>query len=242
MRRHLIVNADDFGMAESVNAGIAEAHESGIVTSATLMVDRLAAGSAAAYALSHPNLSVGLHLDLGEWLYRDGAWVARYEVVDVSDRAAVAGEVERQLERFEALLGRPPSHLDSHQHVHRQEPVAAVVREAGRQLGVTVRHQSRDIAYRGDFYGQWGKGEPYPEGITVDALVAVIRDLSPGWSELGCHPGAEHPRFADPYGAERAVELGVLCDSRVRSALADSDVSLASFHDVNAPGAAGPVT
>jgi predicted glycoside hydrolase/deacetylase ChbG (UPF0249 family) len=232
MQRYLIVNADDFGMTDSVNAGIAEAHESGIVTSATLMVDRPAAGTAAAYALSHPELSVGLHLDLGEWVYRDATWVAHYEVVDVSDRAAVADEVDRQLKRFEALLGRPPSHVDSHQHVHRQEPVASVVREASRRLDVPVRHQHPRVAYRGDFYGQYGKGEPYPEGITVEALVALISDLRPGWTEMGCHPGAPDTDFVDAYGAERAVELRVLCDSRVRAALDKHAVSLRSFHDV----------
>jgi predicted glycoside hydrolase/deacetylase ChbG (UPF0249 family) len=35
--RRLIVNADDFGLSSGVNRGIVEAHEGGIVTSATLM-------------------------------------------------------------------------------------------------------------------------------------------------------------------------------------------------------------
>ena len=36
--RRLIMNADDFGISPGVNAGIIEAHERGIVTSASLMV------------------------------------------------------------------------------------------------------------------------------------------------------------------------------------------------------------
>src|SRR4051794_39741974 len=78
MQRYLIVNADDFGQSRGVNAGIVEAHERGVVTSASLMVRWPAAAEAAACARSHPRLAVGLHLDLGEWECRDGTWVARY--------------------------------------------------------------------------------------------------------------------------------------------------------------------
>src|SRR5256885_15259517 len=44
--RHLIVNADDFGLSAGVNAGIIRAHEHGILTSASLMVRGAAAASA----------------------------------------------------------------------------------------------------------------------------------------------------------------------------------------------------
>lgn len=47
--RFLIVNADDFGQSPGVNRGIIEAHEHGIVTSASLMVRWPAATEAAAY-------------------------------------------------------------------------------------------------------------------------------------------------------------------------------------------------
>ena len=76
--RFLIVNADDFGLSEGVNRGIIEAHEHGIVTSASLMVLKPSAASAAAYSREHPRLSLGLHLDLGEWAYDGEAWVPVY--------------------------------------------------------------------------------------------------------------------------------------------------------------------
>ena len=120
--RVLIVNADDFGRSPGVNRGVIQAHEEGIVTSATLMVRWPAAEDAAEYARSH-SLSVGLHLDLGEWEHRDGEWHIRYRVLDDDSEEAVAEEIRRQLERFEALVGTPPTHLDSHQHVHLRDPV-----------------------------------------------------------------------------------------------------------------------
>lgn len=234
--RALIVNADDFGMSEAVNLGILRAHDQGVVTSTTLMVRRPAAQAAAALARSASRLSVGLHVDLGEWVYEEQGWRASYEVVDCTDQQAVAAEVDAQVAAFERLLGRPPTHLDSHQHVHRTEPVASVVRDVGRRLGVRVRHEAPDVAYRGDFYGQTGKGEPYAQAITVEALLAVLDDLAAGVSELGCHPGESDEALDDVYRDERAVELAVLCDPRVRRGLAERDIALRSFAELDAPG------
>ncbi len=87
--RRLIVNADDFGQSRGVNRGVIEAHERGIVTSASLMVRWPAAAEAAAYARSRSGVSVGLHVDLGEWAAEAGAWRPRYAVTAVDDAGAV---------------------------------------------------------------------------------------------------------------------------------------------------------
>ena len=68
MSRILIVNADDLGLSGGVNRGIARAHDEGIVTSASAMVRRDAIEEAAELARSRPALSVGLHVDLSEWV------------------------------------------------------------------------------------------------------------------------------------------------------------------------------
>ena len=61
--RFLIVNADDLGLTRAVNDGIFAAYEEGIVTSASLMVDRPATPAAAEALGDHPDLAVGLHLE-----------------------------------------------------------------------------------------------------------------------------------------------------------------------------------
>ena len=114
-KRYLIVNADDFGQSPGINEGIITAHEHGIVTSASLMVRWPAAATAAEYAGAHPRLSLGLHVDLGEWAYRHGEWVPLYQVVPVDDAVSVAEEVSRQLVAFQHLTGKHPTHIDSHQ-------------------------------------------------------------------------------------------------------------------------------
>ena len=230
MSRILVVNADDFGLSGGVNRGVARAHDEGIVTSASAMVRRDAADEAAALARERPELSVGLHLDLSEWVYQDGEWVALYEVLAAEDREAVEAEVAAQLARFVGLFGRNPTHLDSHQHRHLDEPVTTVVVETGRRLGVPVRGCTPGVAYRGDFYGQTGKGEPLPEAITAEALLALLASLPDGVTELGCHPAAEVDTDST-YAAERVAELRVLCDPRIRAALDAGGIELRSFRD-----------
>ena len=48
--------------------------------------------------------------------------------------------------------------------------------------------RNRAIRYEGGFYGQSGKSEPFPDGITPERLMELIRTLPPGWTEIGCHP------------------------------------------------------
>jgi len=226
--RYLIVNADDFGLSGGVNRGIIRAHEHGIVTSASLMVYWPAAAEAAGYALKHPGLSIGLHVDLAEWVYRDYQWVPRYQIVPTDDEGAVAQETARQLERFRSLLGKDPTHIDSHQHVHRQEPVLSVLRQRAQQLSVPLRGFSSQVQYCGDFYGQTGEGDPWPEGISVEGLSATLSTLAPGLSELGCHPG-EDEHLDSVYRLERMEEIKTLCDPHIRTALDTLNIRLCSF-------------
>jgi predicted glycoside hydrolase/deacetylase ChbG (UPF0249 family) len=235
--RYLIVNADDFGLSEGVNRGVARAHEDGVVTSASLMVRGEGARAAAAYARAHPRLSVGLHLDLGEWVYEVDGWRPRYEVVRLEDPVAVGSEIERQLEVFRALIGAEPSHLDSHQHVHQREPTRSLLLHAGRRLRRPVRGFTAEVRYSGRFYGQTAKGDPVPGAVCVDGLLGILGELEPGVTELGCHPG-EADDLDAAYRTERRVEVEVLCDARIRASLAARDIRLCSYRDVPVGGGA----
>jgi chitin disaccharide deacetylase len=231
--RFLIVNADDLGLSPGVNAGIVRAHEQGIVTSTSLMVRQPAAHAAPAIAAAHPRLAIGLHLDLGQWDFEDGEWAAAYQRCDQSDRAAVEAECRTQLAAFRELIGRDPTHLDSHQHVHDSEPVASAAAAIAAQLGVPLR--GRQIRYEGGFYGQTGKGEPVPDGVAPARLIELIRSLPHGWTELGCHPGLG-VETESSYAHERELEVHTLCDPSMSAVLTEARVSLRSFADFSAAG------
>jgi hopanoid biosynthesis associated protein HpnK len=133
--RNLIVNADDLGWTEGVNRGIAEAHRSGIVTSASLLANGPAFSSAVEFARSTPALGVGVHLNLS-----DGSPVSAAAAVPtiVNARGELSGgpenillrmarrnlrlrevetEWENQIQKISAA-GIQPTHLDGHKHVH----------------------------------------------------------------------------------------------------------------------------
>jgi predicted glycoside hydrolase/deacetylase ChbG (UPF0249 family) len=229
----LVVNADDFGLSAGVNRGVVRAHEQGIVTSASLMVRQTCAAEAAQYARRVGTIGLGLHFEVGEWEYCDGEWRARHAFVAVDDARSVQEELDRQLERFIRLAGRPPTHIDSHQHVHRDPPVDGIVARAGARLGVPVRGVTPGISYAGGFYGQDGRGNPYPDAISVAALVAMIRSLPEGVTELGCHPALDGD-IDTTYRYERLREVESLCDPRVRAAIDAAGVRLCNFSDVDA--------
>jgi predicted glycoside hydrolase/deacetylase ChbG (UPF0249 family) len=232
MTRAAIVNADDFGQSAGINRGIVEAHQRGIVTSASLMVRWHAASeAAAAYARAHPRLSVGLHVDLGESIYRGGEWIPLYERVDCRDARAVEVEIRDQLSLCRELLGRDPTHLDSHQHAHLEEPARSILDGIARELGVPLRHRSSRLRHDGRFYGQTNTGDPLTAGISPAHLMEILRGLPEGVTEVACHPG-----FADDlltmYRAERQVELDALCDPAIRRAMGDEGIELIGFAEL----------
>lgn len=229
--RYLIVNADDFGLTSGINRGIIEAHTRGIVTSASLMVRYPAAVEAADYARAHRGLSVGLHFDAAEWRCRRGEWSPVYQVTDTGDATQVRAEVQRQLLRFERLLGRAPTHLDSHQHVHMKEPVRSILSDAAKSLGMPLRSFCPRVRYCGGFYGQTADGLSFPEGISLFRLQGIIEKIQTGWTELGCHPG-----YADEldssYLHEREEELRVLCSDHACRAIARYEIQLRNFSKI----------
>jgi glycosyltransferase involved in cell wall biosynthesis/predicted glycoside hydrolase/deacetylase ChbG (UPF0249 family) len=228
--RRLVVNADDFGRTPAVTGGVIATHERGIVTSASLMVRWPAAREAARYARAHRSLGVGLHVDVGEWRWRGGAWHREYEVVDAGSRDALEAEVSAQLGRFRELVGEGPTHLDSHQQAHRREPLRSVLRDLADELQVPLRHETPEVRHRTDFHGRTRTGRAIPEAITPRRLIDWLSTLGPDVVELRCHPatGAD----GDDYGQLGLEEVRTLCDAEVRRAIDALGVELCTFRAI----------
>lgn len=153
--KRIIVNADDFGITDSVNAAVIDAFRAGCLSSTTLLVNGAAAGAAAELARTHPGLGVGLHFNLTlgassapraevtSLLRDDGQFPDRDELARRVLRGRVrAGEIRTelraQLDAF-AALGLAPTHVDSHQHVHAFPPIFDVVADECLQRGLPLR-------------------------------------------------------------------------------------------------------
>jgi chitin disaccharide deacetylase len=221
--KYLIVNADDFGASSGINRGILEAHQHGILTSTSLMVNMPAALEAIELGRAFPNLGVGLHVNFtGE---------SEGPVVDITDTDACRFELARQFDRFVALTGRLPTHVDSHHHVHRRANLLPLFVDFAARYGRPLREHSR-VKYFKRFYAQWDD-DTHLEWISPENLVRLLEaGLAEGVTELGCHPGYVDPEFHSIYNVEREAELQTLCEPMVREWLAESNVTLINFGDV----------
>jgi predicted glycoside hydrolase/deacetylase ChbG (UPF0249 family) len=231
------VNADDLGYSRGVNRGIAEAHEHGIVTSASLMVNRPGAEEAAAYGRNHPALDVGLHVELRQWRVRRRPWSLVWSARRLE--SVVAGDIAAQLDRFRRLLDRDPTHVDSHQHRHRIASLRPLFEALVVELGVPLRHFAPGIRFCGEFYGHDGRGRPDRLAITPEALIELLGRLEPGVTELCSHPGYTDGLDAW-YREERVQEVHTLCDPRVRAEIDRLGIRLTSFPEVEVQRAETP--
>jgi chitin disaccharide deacetylase len=220
--KYLIVNADDFGASRGINRAILDLHDRGVVTSTSLMITMPAAADAAALAKKAPDLGVGLHVTLTDEECR--------ALVDFDDASVCSREIEAQIEKFFSALGRLPTHLDSHQNVHRDQRLGGIFQAFARRYSLPMREHS-PVRYFSNFYGQWD-GEPHPEHIAIESLLQMLaQELREGITELSCHPGYVGPDFSSPYEAEREIEVRTLSDPRFIEFLCDRNVRLINFGD-----------
>jgi predicted glycoside hydrolase/deacetylase ChbG (UPF0249 family) len=224
--KFLIVNGDDFGASRGINQGILEAHCRGILTSASLMVDTPFTAEAARLGRDWPQLSIGLHIHLP----RRGRGLPP----GPEGPGGCGAELRRQLSRFEELLGRRPTHLDSHHDVHRDPRLLPSFLRVARQHRLPLRGYSPARCFS-QFYGQWD-GVSHPEQVSVPSLVRMLcAQIPEGCTELICHPGHTDPDFRTSYSAEREAELRTLCDPHVRAALSEQQIQLIGFRDLGSP-------
>ena len=220
-QRFAIINADDLGMSAAIDRGIFEAHDGGIVTSTSLLVDGPDAEAALQQTRQRPDLGLGIHVAFG---------IRGKQLVDAQDLDGVKRELDRQLTTFVRLTGGPPDHIDSQNHFHRLFNVARLFLEAGRRYGVPVRGFS-DVVYVERFYGQPELGRTDLSMISVDTLVSLLQSLKPGVSEVSCHPGHFRTGSDAVYNREREEELRTLTDGRVKTVIAQEGIQLINYRD-----------
>jgi hopanoid biosynthesis associated protein HpnK len=210
MARYLIVNADDFGLEDEVNAAVIEAHRRGVVTSASLIVNGRAFHNAASLARETPTLGIGAHLCLtrgpslyggpvlaptevpslvrGDGLFsQNPATLSARIVLGFVKISHIKMELDAQLERIQSA-GLRISHIDSHQHIHLCPAVFRVVVELARKYHVQwvrlpVSRMGRETAG----VSKWLKGEIVKKLGVRNAPVAA----GTGLKFADCYAGIE---------------------------------------------------
>ena len=191
--RLLIIHADDFGMAHSVDRAISQALENGWVTSASVMVPCPWFPEVVSWARRHRNADLGIHLVLdSEWDgFRWGPVAPADKVSSLLDSQGyffndpslfanlklheAQTELHAQIDKARAQ-GLRISHLDSHMiALLGTRHLFAIYQDLGREYNMPIR-----LVQSGS--------ESVPEGVTVPAgALALDRVISmdPGISKRG---------------------------------------------------------
>lgn len=155
MLRRLVINADDLGLTRGVNRGIFDAHDWGVLTSASLFANAPATSDAVAGIRHRPSLGVGCHLTLVDGqptlppdrlrtlVADDGRFRRSWKPFIVACLAGRVsyGEVERELTaQIDKIRseGIHLTHLDAHKHVHAFPPVFAIVARLAQRFDIPV--------------------------------------------------------------------------------------------------------
>src|SRR5205085_6007546 len=194
------------------------------LTSASFMVAGRAAGEAVAMSRDYPALTIGLHWDV---------WGEDERVFDLRNAASIRAEFRRQLDEFERLLGRMPTHIDSHRHAHREPHVMPIFRELVEPLGIPLRDAGA-VGFVGGFYAQWEWMVTNLEYVSVPFLQKMLRtEVPPGCTEFSCHPGYLSSDYTAVYLKEREAEVATLTDPRIRETIEQEGIRLISYADYN---------
>jgi len=151
--KYLIINADDFGLHETVNLGIMKGHTAGFITSTTIMASGKAFEHAVTLAATYPQLGIGVHLTLvgantvcapetvkslvdhaGCLAPGYPQFLLRYLLgqIQLSD---IHREFTAQVQKV-VDSGIHITHLDSHQHMHIVPGIIAITIDIAKKFGI----------------------------------------------------------------------------------------------------------
>ncbi len=202
MSKYLIVNADDFGYSYGINKGIIEAIRNGIVTSTSVMVDAIAANEAKDLT-QFPDLSIGLHFELKE-------------IVNVS------AELKRQIDKFVAIVGKSPDHIDTHKRRTTDEGIKEVLEGYAKTHNMPVRN------FNAKHIGSFGINS---NDCSVAQLERSIDEAADEYNELMTHAGysddylREHSSYNDP----REDELKSICSPDIKDYIQQKGLVLVNW-------------
>ncbi len=149
----ITTTADDFGLTETVNAAVEQAHRHGCLHAASLMVAGAASANAVRIAKANPALRVGLHLVVIEGpavrppsaipalVNGSGQFPSDQLALGIdyffrrSVRHQLEDEIRAQFQAF-ARTGLVLDHVNAHKHMHLHPTVGAMLLRIGREFGL----------------------------------------------------------------------------------------------------------
>ncbi len=235
--KKLIVNADDFGVTESVNEGIIYGFKNGIITSTSLMVNRPYAKEAAQMAkdLSTgrqeiPSLGIGLHFTV----YDGNNQIIRGDEklsIFFSSRENLEKAITQflnQIERFRELTGKMPDHIDGHHHAHKVPEFLPFIKEFSFKNKIPLRAIG-PVKFIDKF-----SDVLHPEYNSVENLVQLLKTLPEGISEIMTHSGfsSDELRKVSSLSDQREAELKTLTSPEIKKVIQEEEIELINWSQI----------
>ena len=190
------MNADDLGWTEGINRGIVDAHRRGLVTSTSLLANGRAFESGLAANHNHPELGVGVHLNLSDGpptapagnvpglLNKAGNLEGGPEslLLRIAARNLPLNEVELEWDAQIAKIkgaGLAPTHLDGHKHVHMLPGLFQVALRLARKHGIPairISHEESRLRAVLSAGGELNTSVLLKQGIQARGLKILARD------------------------------------------------------------------
>jgi predicted glycoside hydrolase/deacetylase ChbG (UPF0249 family) len=257
--RLLLVNADDFGMYQSINEAVVLAFNEGIVRSASLMVPCPGASHAMQLVNENPDIRFGVHLSVIRDIdhYRWGPLTPKEKVPSLLDERGdfySTGRMSEMLERakpdeleaefraqIEAVLAAElePTHLDWHclRNGGRAD-IFDLTMGLAKEYGLALRVASHP--YIDQVQSQ---GLPTNDHDTLDSFgmsiadksaryAQMLRGLPVGLNEWAVHPslGDAESRAVDPDGWQvRRTDFDFLVSPQAREIIREEGITLLSY-------------
>jgi chitin disaccharide deacetylase len=220
----LVVNADDLGIHPSINAGILSAYRQGILTSCTMLMTTPFLEETVRDFVRPAALPIGIHLSLT----LGTAAAPLRDVPNLTDAAgnlklSAARLVVSNLWRHKSLLGQircelsaqlarardcglHATHADSHQHVHMNPLIFAIVEDLLPRFGIYRFRYCR---------------EPFPSFALGADLPALLKRFNPAkWALLRWRSLQMQPKLATTDQFFGIIYSGAMTRKALHSAIA----------------------
>ncbi len=257
--RLLIINADDFGMCNSVNEAIIAALKQGLVRSTTLMVPCPWAVHAMHFLARHPDIPFGVHLTvISEWAdYRWGPVSPREKVPSLIDTAGYFYSFEHmpeflaqvrldQLEwefrtQIESVLaaGLEPTHLDWHAlRIGSRLDISKLMLKLAREYGLALRVAGRSWIDQVQSQGLAANDFDFLDSYLLDPVTKaayfaeLAHKLPAGLSEWAVHPGFDNPELLaieSPSNHVRQTDFDFLISQQAKDLINEEGIILLDY-------------
>jgi predicted glycoside hydrolase/deacetylase ChbG (UPF0249 family) len=156
-----------------------------------------------------------------------------------TDRDEALVEYRAQYARVRELLGRTPTHLDSHHWLHDEPALEWAIIALARETGSAVRphddaQRDRLRMSRIRTVDRYLRDFQHEGHVDVATLERILAEIGEGVTELGCHPGEADAELSrtSTYASLRVDELATLTDPRAKAAVARNGITLSGYADL----------